>query len=169
MPAERTLFFTKSYIPERAAGKILEYLDPALLNQQKELFPLHSPVRYSVDETFIFANLSLQQWQEFYMQLRKGHPKVHDYMCRDFASQPHGIWGLVISGDRQRNGNRGIIEVVRDCLGDRILQKNPQWTIRGKFGKINQKGIGHRTVAHASTRDQAERDIELFRKWRIIH
>ncbi len=168
MPIERTLFFTKSYIPRQKAEIISEYLELTLLNQQQEYFPEHAPIQYSIDELFTYSNLSLQRWLKFYETMKSKNPKVHEYMCSDFAAQQHTITGLIISGDKIGN-KRGIIEVVRDCLGSRILEENPDWTIRGKFGRINQQGKPWRTVAHASTRKEATRELELFKKWRIIH
>lgn len=165
---ERTLFFTKSYLPERLARKVIRCLDPTLLAHQEVYFPEYAPVSYSIDEEFSFKNLDLEEWQEFYMPVKAINSKVYNYMCSDLAAQSHGMQGVIISGSKPKNG-RGIIEVVRDCLGSRILEENPDWTIRGKFGKINHQGKEWRTVAHSSTKDEADRDLELFKKWRIIH
>ncbi len=169
MPIEKTLFFTKSYIPRQKAERISDYLESPLLNHQEKYFPEHAPVSYSVDEIFLFENLSLQKWLTFYETMRSKNPQVYEYMCRDFAAQQHTITGLVISGTNEKENGRGIIEVVRDCLGSRILEENPDWTIRGKFGKLYHQGKPWRTVAHASTQKEAARELGLFKKWRIIH
>jgi len=157
MTLERTLFFVKDYIEPEMANVILDYRDYLLIKRG---------ARFIKTNRFIF-HLSTEQYKEFYQPIRKEFPEIHELMCNDFGESQYPIVGDILEGDFEIDG-RGLINTVRYVLGHRIIEQAEPWTIRGKFGRYKQNGKGWRTVAHASTRDQVERDIELFRKWGVI-
>lgn len=155
MTLERTLFFIKPYVEPEMAAEIIR--------QRNKL--IKQRIRFNVIEQIEAPTLSLEGWLEFYSAVREKYPTICLEMCRDFSSCPYPIIGDITEG-------RGIIQIQREVLGEsRIVEENPIGTIRRKYGKYNNPdNLGWRTVAHASsTPEQAEDDLEVFRKHRIIH
>jgi len=152
MSIEKTLIFIKPYIELAKAEEILEY-GYAQLKKRGD-----NP---KVIEDFITFQLPLDFFLEFYSQIGERYPEVLQTMASDFSSCPHGLRGHILKGE-------DIIEKYRLILGPRIIEQNPPWTIRGRYGEYKRDGKGHRTVAHCSTRDEAQKDFMIFKKWNLI-
>lgn len=99
---------------------------------------------------------------DFYSQIGESYPEVLDEMARDFASCRNGLVGNILEGPN-------ITDALREILGDRQFDRNPKWTLRGTYFKHNNpEMLEHRTVAHASTSDEVEKDFKVFKKYGIL-
>lgn len=151
---EKTLFFIKPYIELEKAVEIRVKAHELLRDRIK--------VDFKILESFLTSLLEKEFWIEFYAPVGITYPKVPEIIGSDFGSCFYGVDGEVLEGN-------GIILALREVVGSRHLKENPPWTIRGMYGHYNNdSGLEHRTVVHASTPDQVERDFEIFRKRGII-
>ncbi|MEK6820263.1 MAG: hypothetical protein AABX71_00960 [Nanoarchaeota archaeon] len=112
---------------------------------------------------FSTPRLPLEFYMEFYSQIGINFPGVLEIMTRDFASCSCGLIGDVLQGV-------SITDILREILGPRRFEENPSWTIRGRYFSYNNPDmLGHRTVAHASTKDEVDKDFRVFVKYNLVH
>ena len=152
---DKTVFFVKPYIPLDKAKEIINY--------RNYLLRLRG-VGFTVLESFSTIPLPKKFWQDFYRQIAEEYPNVFKDMVYDFSNCSSGILGDVLGGLE----GKAILEPVRKILGPRQIDIAPHWTIRRRYGKLEREGKGHRTVAHASTYEEVDKDLRVLVEYEII-